>query len=146
MYSCDSSCSESALRQKIARMLISWSSIIRPMSHKQQVVSKVSLVIFLHRIKLIKILVISLSVSRSMSFVRKQEITIVFKHSWSKISCKFCWFSDNREKHLQLSYWKILSFCCMKNSSFPRPPCLINSRYISIPLKSMDVSAIIIIF
>jgi len=81
MYSWDSTFSERALRQKITRMFISWSSIMRPMSQRQQVVSKVSFVIFLQRIRLMKILVISFRVSRSMSFVLRQLMIIVFRHS-----------------------------------------------------------------
>ena len=78
--------------------------------------------------RLMKILVISFSVSRSISLVLKHDMMMVFKHSWSRISCRFCWFSESSEKHLQANCWKILSFYCMKKRSFPRPPCLMNSR------------------
>ena len=52
-----------------------------PISQRQHVVSKVSLDILRHRMRLMKILVISFSVSRSMSFVLKHEMMIVFRHS-----------------------------------------------------------------
>lgn len=60
---------------------MSWSSIMSPMSQRQHVVSNVSLDIFRHRMRLMKILVISFSVSKSMSFVLKHEMMIVLRHS-----------------------------------------------------------------
>jgi len=87
----------------MARMFMSRSSIMRPISQRQHVVSMVSFLSFRQRIKLMKILVISLSVSKSMSFVRRHEMIMVFRHSFSMICCRFSSFSDRSEKHLQES-------------------------------------------
>lgn len=74
-----------------------------------------------HRIRFMKILVISFRVSRSISLVLRQEIMMVFRHSCWIISWRFSWFSESKEKHLQASCWKIFSFFCMKKRSFPKP-------------------------
>ena len=91
-------------RQNIARMFISRSSIMRPISQRQQVVSIISHLSFLHRIRLMKIFVISLRVSRSISVERKHEMMIVLRHSWSMILFRISSLSDKREKHLHASW------------------------------------------
>ena len=104
IFSWFSSSSDSVLRQNMARMFISRSSIMRPISHRQHVVSIISALSLRHRIKLMKIFVISFKVSRSMSFDLRQEIMIVFKHSYSMILLRISSLSDRREKHLQASW------------------------------------------
>lgn len=85
-------------------MFISKSSIIRPMSHRQHVVSMISSLSLRQRIRLMKILVISFSVSRSMSFDLRQEMMIVLRHSCSIIYLRMSSFSERREKHLQANW------------------------------------------
>ena len=88
----------------MARMFMSRSSIIKPISHRQHVVSIISVLSLRHRIKLMKIFVISFRVSRSMSFERRQEMMIVFRHSCSIILLRISSLSDRSEKHLQASW------------------------------------------
>ena len=77
---------------------------MRPMSHKQQVVSIISGFSLRQRMRLMKIFVISLSVSRSMSLERRQEIMIVLRHSYSMILFRISSLSESNEKHLQASW------------------------------------------
>lgn len=81
IFSWLSSSSLSELRQNMASMFMSRSSIIRPISHRQHVVSMISVFSLRHKIKFMKILVISFRVSRSISVERRQDIIIVFRHS-----------------------------------------------------------------
>ena len=87
MNVCECSFSERAFRQKIARMFMSMSLIMSPISHRKQVVSIVYFFSFLHNMRLMNILVISLRVSKSMSLFFTQDKIIVLKHSYSIISC-----------------------------------------------------------
>lgn len=90
-------------RQNMAKMFISRSSIMRPISQRQHVVSIISGLSLRHRIKLMNIFVISFNVSRSMSVERKHEMMIVLRHSWSMILFRISSLSDNSEKHLHAS-------------------------------------------
>ena len=101
MYLCVSLFSANTLRQKIARIFMSRSSTIKPMSQRAHVTSIFSFLSLRQRIKLTKIFNISFSVSKSMSLVLKHEIIMVFKLSYSMMSFKFSSFSDNKLKHLQ---------------------------------------------
>ena len=118
---------------------MSLSFIMRPISQIHHVVSIIFGLSLHQRIKLINILMISLYVSKSISFFLRQEDTmIVLRHSLSKISCKFSCFSERSENHLQASCWNIFSLLlCMKNRSFERPLFLINSLWSSGPLNNI---------
>ena len=110
IYSWVSVFSESAFRQKTAKMFMSRSQIMRLISQRQHVVSMISLVNFRQSTMFTRILVISFNVSKSISFFYKHEIIIVFKQSMSKIYYRFSSSSDNRLKHLHDNWKKTFSF------------------------------------